>query len=332
MTNMQHAGVRAAIAAAIVCVAMTGTARAQSAEAEALFNDADKLMTDGKLGAACDAFEASNRIEARAGTLIRLGDCREKNGQLASAWSAYKDALTRVKDPKKRELAVAGVARIEPRLSFLTVSVPDESRVDGLAILKNGKELDPALWNRAIPVDGGAYKITGRAPGHEDWSTDVTVPVEGGKTTVDVPKFKELTKLVDPVPGEVVDKHADLAQPEGGGTFTGKRQLAVGVGAAGIVAIGIGAVMGMGAKSAQDDAYALCPDPAAPCAHAAEANDKIQSGKSKALYANVGYGVGIAALAGAAFLWFTGAPESSHAVSVVPHLGDRSGVDVMVRF
>jgi len=48
----------------------------------------------------CEAFDASNRLEPRAGTLIALGDCREKNQQLASAWSAYKDALTRVRPGK----------------------------------------------------------------------------------------------------------------------------------------------------------------------------------------------------------------------------------------
>jgi cytochrome c-type biogenesis protein CcmH/NrfG len=59
--------------------------RAQSAEAEALFTEGDTLMKQGKVAEACEAFEASNRIEPRAGTLIRLGECREQNHQLASA-------------------------------------------------------------------------------------------------------------------------------------------------------------------------------------------------------------------------------------------------------
>src|SRR5206468_11468525 len=73
-----------AIAIAVLLAATGGRARAQSAEAEALFSDGDRPMTAGKLAEACDAFEASNRIEARAGTLIRLGECRAKNNQLAS--------------------------------------------------------------------------------------------------------------------------------------------------------------------------------------------------------------------------------------------------------
>ena len=87
-------GIRLAIFALL---GLTATAHAQSAEAEAMFNEGDKLMAAGKLAEACSAFEASNNMDPRAGTLIRLGECREQNHQIASAWSAYKDALGRVK-------------------------------------------------------------------------------------------------------------------------------------------------------------------------------------------------------------------------------------------
>src|SRR5262249_29256223 len=114
------------LTAAIGVAACIGTraAHAQSAEAEALFTEADKLMKAGETARACEAFEGSNRLEPRAGTLIRLGECRERTGELASAWSAYKDALTRVRDPKKRSIASARLAAIEPRLAYLTVAVP----------------------------------------------------------------------------------------------------------------------------------------------------------------------------------------------------------------
>src|SRR3954471_19716733 len=96
---------RALLSLVVVAVG-GGRADAQSAEAEALFNEGDKLMAAGQLAQACDAFESSNRIETRAGTLVRLGECREQNHQLASAWSAYKDALTRAKDPRKHDIAL----------------------------------------------------------------------------------------------------------------------------------------------------------------------------------------------------------------------------------
>src|ERR1044071_2920592 len=152
---------------AFIALVSAGHAHAQSAEAESLFNDASKLMKQGDLARACEAFEASNRIEPRAGTLIRLGECREQNHQLASAWSAYKDALTRVKDRRKRALATARIAEIEQRLSYLKVSVAADGKLDGLVITRNGKPLDPTLWDRSLPVDGGEYVIVARAPDHD---------------------------------------------------------------------------------------------------------------------------------------------------------------------
>src|SRR5215510_13654601 len=116
-----------------LCILAAGSpARAQSAKAEALFDDGNRLMAGGKLAQACEAFEASNRIEPRAGTLIRLGDCREQNRQLASAWSAYKDASKLATDPRKQKFATTRAASLEPRLSYLTIAVPDQTRIRGL--------------------------------------------------------------------------------------------------------------------------------------------------------------------------------------------------------
>lgn len=166
---------------------------AQNATAESLFIDGNKLMIRGKFAEACAAFEASNRIEPRAGTLLRLGDCREQTQQLASAWSAYKDARSAATDSRKRQYATAKVTALEKRLSQLTVSVSDKSQIPGLALTRNGSPFAPALWNRPLPVDGDDYVITARAPGYDTWKKIVHVPVAGAKLRVDVPV---LTKAV----------------------------------------------------------------------------------------------------------------------------------------
>ena len=325
---------RAASIAAIsllVLAGAAGAARAQNAEAELLFRDGDKLMASGEYGKACEAFEASNRIEARAGTLIRLGDCREKNQQLASAWSAYSDALSRVKDPKKREIAAAKVALLEPRLSQLTISVPDESRVPGLTISRNGAPVDAALWNRGAPVDGGDYVIAGRAPGHEEWSTKVAVPVEGGKVSVEVPRFKELKALApDVAPGDkaIFDPVEPVDDPS---PITGRRKVALGLAGGGIIAVVGGAILGTGAKGLESDAEALCPNVL--CVDHAEANDLMERARSRARIANIAYGVAAVAGAGAAVLWFTGGPRRGDGLAIVPDLAPgHAGAVVQGRF
>jgi hypothetical protein len=341
----------AATSVAWVLAAPT-VARAQSAEAEAMFGEGDSLMKQGKLPEACDAFEASNKLEPRAGTLIRLGECREKNKQIASAWSAYKDALTRVKDPKKKAIATAKVTELEKRLSYLTINVPDASKLDGLALARNGTLVDPVLWNHAIPINGGEYTIVGRAPKHADWSTTITVPAEAGKITIDVPKLEAPKKQVTPPTPPIVEtrpvspppKH-DLPAPKHAQDtdtgpsppmWTGKRKAAVGLAGVAVVGVVVGALLGSSAKGKQNDAYALCPDPQTPCADAATSNDLISSGQGLALGANVTFGVaGVAAIA-AGVLWFTGAPERDtrgHGVVVVPKAApDGVGLAVAGRF
>jgi len=314
-------------------------AYAQSAVAEGLFNDGNKLMAEGKLVQACDAFEASNGVEPRAGTLIRLGECREQNQQLASAWSAYKDALTRVKDPRKRELATAKAKALEARLSYLTVSVSDASRVEGMTLTRNGKPFEPTLWNRALPVDGGEYLIAGHAPGHEDWQTTAHVPVEGGKVSIEVPKLMELSKRTSPpaTPPATppVIGHSDHEAVWSRGMFTTRRKVSLGVAGASVIGVAAGGVLGAIAKGKQNDAFKLCPDLATPCTQADQSNAFLKSAHSRAFAANVAFGIGTAAAIGAAVLWFTGAPdaENSRRVSVVPSvMPGETGAIVLGRF
>jgi len=320
-----------------------GRAHAQSAEAAELFDRGNKLMDEGKLAEGCDALEASNRVEPRAGSLNRLGQCREQNQQLASAWSAYKDALTRAKDPDKRKYAMDKAAALEPRLSYLTVSVSDGSRVDGLTLLRNGKPFDPMLWNQALPVDGGDYIITGRAPGVEEWQTTAHVPVEGAKVSVEVPRFKELGKLIPPptAPVQPAAQPPPVTTPAGHepapaiGRFTTRRKLAIGVAGASVISVVAGAVVGRAAKAKQDDAFKRCADPAIACVQADESNALLSSAHTQAFEANVAFGIAAAAAIGAGVLWFTGAPdaEDPRRVSVAPRVAPgETGIVVLGRF
>jgi hypothetical protein len=194
----------AVINAALAVVLSLGDAHAQSATAQRLFDDGNRLMAAGKLAEACAAFESSNHDEPRAGTLLRLGECREKSQQIASAWSAYKDAENLATDPRKRQFAKAKVAALEPRLSYLTVEVSNQKRIPGLTLTRNGTSFAPTLWNRALPIDGGDYVVTGRAPGYDMWQKTVHVPPEGAKLAVEVPALTKATNsaasVVSPTP------------------------------------------------------------------------------------------------------------------------------------
>jgi len=96
-----------------------------------------------------------------------------------------------------------------------------------------------------------------------------------------------------------------------------------------------GVVLGLSASAKQDDAHKLCPNMATPCAQADRANALLSTGRSRAVEANVAFGIGAAAAIGAGVLWFTGGSEAEHArhVSVVPHVAHgESGIAILGRF
>ena len=282
---------RVAVAVVAVLCAAAGAARAQSGSATALYNEGYRLLDEGKIAEACEAFEASNRAQPGAGTYIALGQCRERNHQLASAWSAYQTARARARDTDKRDFASARITALEPRLSYLTVTVSETSRAAGVTITRNGIRLDPRLWNRPLPIDGGDYVIEARAPGREPRQIQVHVPEEGGRFTAAVPDLESAAVPLPPPP------------PPG---WTFRRKLAVGTLAAGAAAAVTGTALGLWAKRDHDRVDELCPDgQGASCVNSAQANSLGRSAHNLSIGADVAVGIAGAAVITGAILWFT---------------------------
>ncbi|MBK9036596.1 MAG: hypothetical protein IPL61_35995 [Myxococcales bacterium] len=284
--------------AAILVGATLAHAQPDTRGAEALFRQGKTLMTEGKLAEACSAFEGSYRKDPATSTLLNIADCREKNGQFSSAWGAFVEAERRSRgstDPAQQAinaLSKERAAKLEPRISFLTISVPDEARVDGLVITRDDEPVDGAEWNRSLPADIGTHTIVAKAPAYESWSTTVTIAAEQEKQSVTIPKFR-------PLPKPKLGTKVDVIDPS---PITAKRKLAIGLAAVGVVGIGTGIGLYFPAKSQNEDAINE-PDNAKQKALWESANQKY-------LIAQIAGGVGVAALGAAAYLWFTGKPRT----------------------
>ena len=289
------------------------TAAAQnSGKAEALFKQGRALMDEGKLAEACARFAASYAEEPVVSTLLNLGNCREKNGQYASAYDAFVAAerMTRGKPDQAtfNNTAATRAAGLEARLSYLNINVPDDSRVDGLQITRNGEPVDAGSWNLDIPVDGGEYKIEGKAPAYEAWSTTVTIAPEKDKKSVNVPRFRELPAGAQP---------GGAAPADGGerpSSFTGKRKAAVGLWIAGAAGLGAGAYLEYSARSTYEDSEREPDD--------TRQKELYDSANQKRLFGTIAAGVGAAAIGAGVYLWVTGKPSLETAgVSWAPQLG-----------
>lgn len=179
----------------VVLVAGDPRAFAQSAsvQAQSLFDEGRKLLQAGKLTEACAAFESSHKLDPAITTLLNLADCREQNHQLATAWGTFIDANRMARESSNDKLArVASnhARKLESRLSKLKIYVPADRRVPGLEVLRDGDPVNPAGWNHALPIDGGTYTITARAPGRAPWSQVKTIKVEADEQAVEIPKLE----------------------------------------------------------------------------------------------------------------------------------------------
>ena len=274
------------------------------AAAEALFRDGRALYDQGKYPEACAKFAESQKLDPAPGTLLNLGGCYEKNGQTASAWATFKEAMaaSHVKGRTDWEdLARTRAAALEPTLSRLTIAVG--SKADGLAVTRDGKDVGSAEWGTAIPVDPGSHVVDAQAPHRKPFHQSIDVPSGGANVTVTV--------------GEL-----DAADEGGGGTpgpeptpSSGSSQRTIGlvVGGLGVIGIGIGTVFGLSAMSKENEATQH------DCNASNQCNQNgVQLGKdaqSAATAATIAFAVGGVAIAGGVLLYFT-APKGSSAPTV----------------
>jgi hypothetical protein len=306
--------------------------RAQSAEAEVLFRDGRGLLKRGQLGPGCDKLAASERLESSVGTLLNLGDCRERLGKLASAWAAFRKAEAMAQrtggDDKRKAEAGRRAAALEPRLPNLVIEVPH--RVTGLAIRRDDELIDPAQWSTGMPVDPGNYAIVAEAPGFRPWRTMVPVAANNRRQVITVPALEPAPAGVTPAgvtpagaaPTDAVGSRAEPSPAvdrtvPARGTWSTARQLSAGLAVAGAVTLGAGAYFGVHANDLKDRANQRCPLVVCADSEGLRLNDQAQTA---ALRANVLYVAGGAVVATAIVMWLVGAPGET---IVAPTGGDH---------
>ena len=209
----------------------------RSARADALFQQAQRLLDAGNVEAACSKFEASEAAGDSLETLLQLGNCYELAGRSASAWHAFQEAEAVAhakKDAEREQVATERVRALEPKLMRVMVVVPPISRVPGLTVQLGNNTIPAASWGAVIPVDPGVQHLSASAKGHRPWQLDLTV------ARGDAREYRVNVPTLAPVQAPNSDRHAAFRTA---GLVTG------GVGFAGL---GAGAVFSALSRSADD--------------------------------------------------------------------------------
>lgn len=332
--------------AVVGLLAISSSAYAQSPAAESLFRDGRALIKQGKLQEGCDKLEASELVEPSVGTLLNIGDCRERLGKLATAWAAFRKAEAMAKqsgasETKREAEARKRAQRLEPQLPTLTVAVARP--LPGLVIKKNGEKIDTPVLGTDVPVDPGNYRITAEAPGYKPWQLDVSLQIRG-KRQITVPSLDRLAPPAVAAGSEKSEK-IDLAPPMRAeapmqvvyrplpvrhqeSSWTAAREASVAVGVVGAIAFGAGAYYGLHSSDLESRANKVCPGTMCGDPVGLRLNDDAQNSANRA---NVMFVVGGAAVATATTLWIIGAPDSHHEIR--PAIGpDGVGATFAGRF
>ncbi len=278
------------------------------AAAQALFDEAYRLMSDGKFAAACPKLEESARLDPAMGTRFRLAECHDALGKSASAWAGYVEVadLARASGQEAREkVARERAERLRPTLARLTIAI--EARdIPGLEIRRDGSILGAAQWGTSIPVDPGTVRVTATAPRHAPWATDVVIPRAAESVVVRVPA------LAEPIASE--DHANDAARAQTGST---RRVVGITLAGAGGVALVTGGVLGLIALSNYDSVGDHCRGDVCD----AKGKATTDSARDLADVATWVCGAGAVAAAGGAILWLSAPSRSArgHArLRVVP--------------
>jgi hypothetical protein len=190
---------RGAIRASLVLSLLVGARPAagepspeDAALATVLFRQGRTLMNEGRVPEACLKLAESHRLDPGGGTILNLALCHEREGKLAQSWSEFNEALAFARRDRRvdREAeAIEHANLLEPRLSRLTILVPEEAALEGLRVERDDRELGRASWSLAMPVDGGEHVVRATAPGHEPFTATIAVPGESGAVSVAIPRL-----------------------------------------------------------------------------------------------------------------------------------------------
>jgi hypothetical protein len=195
------------------------------------------------------------------GTLLNLGACYEKLGQIASAWARYKEAQSfaqRTNRPDREKTARERAQKLEPRLPRLTISWKDPA----VEVKRDDVPVDEGAIGSPVPVDPGSHTITARASGKKAFTKTITI-AEAQNESVMIPPLEEdaggTTTTTTKTDGNGTD-HASTDTPaplvESKGSVM--RTASYVVLGAGVVGVGVGSYFGIATFSAWGDAKKHC--------------------------------------------------------------------------
>jgi serine/threonine-protein kinase len=277
-------------------------------------------MSEGKYEEACPKLAESHRLDPGGGTILNLAVCHAAQGRYASAWSEFREAvdIARTDGRKDREeFALKELAKVEPKLSYLTVVVDRPAETPGMIVTLDGENIQRVAWGAPFPIDPGVHEVVASAPGRKDRRATVHIESSGDSKAVSIAVLeiaprpaRELGASAAPSlpPAAPVPAVASEA-PARRAPVSVRRTAGFVIGGAGIVALGAGATVGVWALQKRSESDDYCKGDVCSEQRGVDLNDDA---KQLANYANVSVGVGVLAVLAGTYLVLSDSSASTN--------------------
>jgi serine/threonine-protein kinase len=172
------------------------------AAAQALFDEARRLLAQGQADRACPKFEESQRLDPGLGTQFHLADCWQQLGRKATAWSLFKEVAREAHalgQSARERVARDRAEALAPWIPKLAIAPRDAAATPGFSLLRDGAAVEPASFGVPVPVDPGPHEIAAQAPGKQPWIFQVDVAPDQTLVTVNVPALVDAPPSPPPV-------------------------------------------------------------------------------------------------------------------------------------
>jgi tetratricopeptide (TPR) repeat protein len=270
--------VAAFFASLMLVVSLSGAALGQApgpeatARARKAYALGQELFRKGDFTAALSSFEQAYQAVPNPVVLLSIAECQVRQGSYEAAVASLDRYLTERPQAPDRAQVEAQIGKLREKPAFVTV----ESTPPGAAIF-----VDDVDTGKKSPADlelkPGTHAIELRVEGFKPDRRDVTLPIGGRETlsiVLDLDRPPPPTPVAEPTPPPAPTEEQDSAA-------TRKAiWVATGLAAAGLVTGGVLGGLALKSKKDFDDA----PSEA-----------KADKGERLALFADVGFGVAVAA-------------------------------------
>jgi tetratricopeptide (TPR) repeat protein len=296
-----------------LAVSLPASAEAVNAEqrARAAFEAGRTLAAAGDYSEACAQFEKSLRLVDAMGTAYNLADCEEHRGHFARAQALFTHVADRSHElgqSEREQLARERAGALDQRLSFLTIELATPS----VTLSLDGRALSREAIESPIAIDPGKHRLSAVEKGKRGWSTELEIPRAQLLLPVSVPALEALSsEAAKPAPRPPRERARPGLPVRRAVPNTG---LALALGGVGLAAVGTGAFFGWRYLSKNSDAKDTCPSSfSCPAAEIAAHQELVDEARAARNLSYIGFGVGAAALAGAAVVLL--ATGGEHAVA-----------------